>query len=750
MIIAHLNINFLYNKFEGLKNLIHGKIDLLILSETKINDSFTTNQFLIEGFSPPFRKDRDAHGGGLVIYVREDIPSNLLKPQTLPENIEAIFIELNLKNNKWLLIGGYNPNKNSISYFLNRISHEIDTKLHKYENLLLLGDFNVVSSDHALNEFCDTYHLKNLISEPTCFKNALNPSSIDVILTNRKSCFHDSKAIETGLSDHHKMILSVLKSNFEKRDPIEVHYRSYKNFDEISFRYDLSYALFLRVQSITTYDEFKDIYLEILNLHCPMKKKYVRGNNAPFMNKDLSRAFMCRSKLKNQFNKNPTEANKILYNKQRNYCVSLVKKEKRKYYNDLDPKILEDNRTFWQRVKPLFSDKQKSLPKEIILIENDNITIDNTEVAEKLNTFFIESVDKLEIESFLKDNTNNISDENLQKIIDDYANHPSILKIQENVNNVSKFFFKDKRPLDFEIEILKLNPKKANLKGDIPTKMLIKTHDIISTYLSRFYNEAKQENKFPKSLKMADVLPIHKKDEKTLAKNYRPVSLIPVVSKLFEKNMYKEIFEFIENSLSPYLFGFRKGHSTEQCLVVMLETWKIALDEKGYAGAILTDLSKAFDCLNHDLLIAKLNAYGFSQDALKFIRSYLKDRKQRTKVGTAFSKWLEIKYGVPQGSILGPLLFNIFLNDLFFFIKDIYLANYADDNTTYATNKDISILLKTLEEETSILLNWFTNNEMKPNTDKCHLIVANRTDLTSVTLGNEVITAESRSLRCEN
>ena len=206
--------------------------------------------------------------------------------------------------------------------------------------------------------------------------------------------------------------------------------------------------------------------------------------------------------------------------------------------------------------------------------------------------------------------------------------------------------------------------------------------------------------------------------------------------------MYKEIFEFIENSLSPYLFGFRKGHSTEQCLVVMLETWKKALDEKGYAGAILTDLSKAFDCLNHDLLIAKLNAYGSSQDALKFIRSYLKDRKQRTKVGTAFSKWLEIKYGVPQGSILGSLLFNIFLNDLFFFIKDIYLANYADDNTTYATSKDISILLKTLEKETSILLNWFTNNEMKPNADKCHLIVANQTDLTSVTLGNEVITAE--------
>ena len=181
---------------------------------------------------------------------------------------------------------------------------------------------------------------------------------------------------------------------------------------------------------------------------------------------------------------------------------------------------------------------------------------------------------------------------------------------------------------------------------------------------------------------MADVIPIHKKDETTLLKNYRPVSLIPVVSKLFERDMYNQLLTYIDKLMPPCLFGYRKGHSTEQCLTVMLEIWEKALDGKGTAGAILTDLSKAFDCLNHNLLLAKLDAYGFDKTTLKFIQNYLKNRKQRTKVNSSFSQWLELKYGVPQGSIFGPLLFNIFINDMFFSIKDANIANYADDNTS--------------------------------------------------------------------
>ena len=173
----------------------------------------------------------------------------------------------------------------------------------------------------------------------------------------------------------------------------------------------------------------------------------------------------------------------------------------------------------------------------------------------------------------------------------------------------------------------------------------------------------------------------------------------------------------------------------------MIGVWKKALDYQNCAGAVLTDLSKAFDCLNHDLLIAKLDAYGFKKNSLNFIYDCLKERKQRTKVNNSYSSWKDIQYGVPQGSILGPLLFNIFINDIFFFIKKTKIANYADDNTTYTSEENIEFLLKTLQEDTLLVLKWFNVNEMKLNDDKCHLIVAKQDNI-SINLGNEYIEAE--------
>ena len=141
-------------------------------------------------------------------------------------------------------------------------------------------------------------------------------------------------------------------------------------------------------------------------------------------------------------------------------------------------------------------------------------------------------------------------------------------------------------------------------------------------------------------------------------------------------------------------------------------------------AALLTDLSKAFDCLDHELLTVKLNAYGFTLPALRLIHVYLSSRKQRIKVDDDYSSWSEIPFGVPQGPILGPLLFNIFLADLFFVVKDIDIAIYADDNTPFTVENNIDNVIASLEQVSDVLFNWFKNNRLKSNVDKCHVLVS--------------------------
>ena len=167
----------------------------------------------------------------------------------------------------------------------------------------------------------------------------------------------------------------------------------------------------------------------------------------------------------------------------------------------------------------------------------------------------------------------------------------------------------------------------------------------------------------------------------------------------------------------------------------MLEKWKRSVDNNKAFGALLTDLSKTFDCLDHELLIAKLNAYGFSLTASKLIHDCLSNREQQTKINSSYSSWHDIKFGVPQGSISGPLLFNIFLIDLFFIVKNIDIASYADDNRPYITANNINEVIISLEKATDTLFKWFSDNVMKSNADKCHLLVSTNNAI-NIKIGN--------------
>ena len=201
------------------------------------------------------------------------------------------------------------------------------------------------------------------------------------------------------------------------------------------------------------------------------------------------------------------------------------------------------------------------------------------------------------------------------------------------------------------------------------------------------------------------------------------MSILPVISKVYERHLFHQINDFLHSKLSQYQCGFRKGCSFQYCnicLILMLEKWKQYIDKEGSSGSLLTDLSKAFDCLSRDLLIAKLKVYGFSYEALKLIYSHL---SMRVRINLHYSAWFEIISGVPQDSILGPLLFNVYLSYLFMFIRDCSIANYADDTTPYALGKDLYSIISKLEDDSPRLFDWLRDNILKANPSKCHLLL---------------------------
>ena len=219
--------------------------------------------------------------------------------------------------------------------------------------------------------------------------------------------------------------------------------------------------------------------------------------------------------------------------------------------------------------------------------------------------------------------------------------------------------------------------------------------------LQQAFNQVLTTGGFPSNLKNADVTPIFEKNNPLSKENYRPVSVLSIISKAFQKLMQNQINLHIKSFLPPYLYGYRKSFNSQNVLISFIERWRKSLDNKDYRGAVLMDLSKAFDTLNHDLLIAKFHAYGFDIKTLKLLRSYLTKRWQRTKVNSSFNTWPELLPGVSLGSVLGPILLNIYLNQLFYLTEMTQVwCNFANDTTFYVCDKDSNTLINRLERDT--------------------------------------------------
>ena len=425
----------------------------------------------------------------------------------------------------------------------------------------------------------------------------------------------------------------------------------------------------------------------------------MRGNHAPFVSKELRKAIYTRSRFRNRFLENPDEINSKLYKQQRNKCVSIRRKAIKHYFSNITSNGMITNKNFWKAIKPFLTNKGCLENSDIMLRDDEKMITDEKKLVQHFNDHYINIVEqscgfKPEKVEFDIGSSNKIKV--LSSILDKYRNHPSIVKILKNRNLQSSSISIPSSSWSSKIisreinTILKsLNSKKAPGIDKIPAKLVKLAPDILAEPLSIAINNINSTSTFPNNAKIASVVPVDKKtDDKYVISNFRPVSILNCFSKVYENVIKNELLKSMNVHLSPCLSAYRKNYNTQHVLLRLLEEWKEHLDNNKTVGEISMDLSKAFDCVPHDLLLAKLAAYGIDDNLILYIHSYLSNRKQCVCINNILNEFNKVISGVPQGSIVEPILFNCFFNDFYYFIKNANVHNFADDNTlsTFAQN----------------------------------------------------------------
>ena len=740
--ITYLNINSLRNKIHDLRTLVAEiSPEVLTISETKLDNSFPDAQFLIDGYQNPhnLRKDRTKNGGGLITFIKKGIPHKRLL-DIEPKNLEIICMEITFGKRKWGYVAIYRPPDMNITDFFNDLAKCQEHLINRYDHTIITGDINININDSTsigytkYENFLDTFGLSNIIKWDTCFtkrnENHIS-SSIDIFLTNSPKKHFNTHSVSTGISDVHVLIGSLLKASFHRAPPQEIEYRNYKqlyqNFD--NFRNDIKNINISEEDPNRYYDNYTKTFQEILNKHAPLKKKKVRGNDGGFANKTLRNAWYKRSKLRNIYIKNKNENTWQNFKNQRNLCTSLKRKAKKDFFINKT----KDRESFWKIFGPFITNKCHHSREDYIILKNGELISDKKEVANLFNDHYIHIIENttgtkpetFKFDPYIK---------SIDQIVEVYKEHPSILLIKDKMQHIPDHNIFEIPPCTasdiFQI-VKKINIKAAQGYDKIPPKILKMCAHEIADPLSEIINFSLKHGTFVDSAKISICTPVYKNPANGSRQNiplYRPLNICTSFSKILERYNLNSMIDHTNKILSKHITAYRKGHSCQQVLLKLTEDWRKLLDENKIAAGVLMDLSKAFDCLPHELLIAKLHAYGFSENTLSTLYSYLKKRKQAVNINGVWSEFLEILSGVPQGSILGPILFNIFINDFIYHIEntptDVY--NFADDNTLTAFAERINDIKIKLEHGGSEALKWLEANNMIANPDKFKFIVVKK------------------------
>ena len=691
-----------FNSFKSFLLFVRFRFMFIVITETWLNECIDRG-FDLPGYNS-LNTYRDGSGGGIKIYYHDSLSVKVVEQYSgiLPTH-EALTIKASIPLiGEIYLLGIYRPPNNSINAFNDFLNNTLNHFANK--KCIILGDLNIDMLKNNIKanitDFSNillSQNFTNFIDKPTY----IDPQSgnlttcLDHIWTNF-SFNNLSFTFDEPFTDH---LPCALISNKNTDYPkCKVKFRNFSKSNKDKFLTELPIfinELELPMDNINTATNlFINGLNKLINNYFPIKIKFISNKrfNMPWLNSNLIKCITKKHKLFRLF-----QYGRIPYTVFKSYsnCLNIVLKLSEKYYYKKKFVMNKGNsKGTWKYIDKLLGRNKESYPAAFN-IENSEVS-DDTKIANSFNDYFADI--PYRVQNSL-DNTQ--------------SNYLHLVK-----SNTNSFFFHPTTPTEVS-EIINKLKNGDNIK-DIPVKILKLASTQLSPTIAKLFNLSVELSVFPEILKVANIRPVFKAGSKSDIGNYRPISILPVLDKIFEKIIYKRLYSFFEkfNILSDNQFGFRNKKSTLHAALQLEKTILQAFKNNKYCIAVFIDFRKAFDTVFHLLFFQKLEKMGIRGDSLKYIKSYLQNRKQFTQFRTGISSTKFNNIGVPQGSCLGPLLFNIYTNDMHNLFSNITTTMFADDTVLSKCGDNLDTLIADLNIELNKLNDWCNFNKLALNSDK--------------------------------
>ena len=720
--IFHLNSRSLVSNFPSISDYIstlNHRFSIYAFTETWFKPD-VPSLYNLPGYSFIHKPRRNRRGGGVCMYIDSELMYKERNDLSFSNDfIDTIFIEINQKHGKNIIVGVVYKAPNSDSSTFNELLETCVTNLAKESKLCyLVGDFNYdllkYSSHPATGDFLSIMYencFRPLITRPTRLTQS-SYTCIDNIFTNVIDKPVTPGILFSDITDH-LPIFHITKSYYtQDRHCSKTSFaRTSKKVNINNLLRELHSSDWSCIENCedpnTAYEVFINEFISKCDQHTvernvqSMGKKYTPRK--PWITKGIMSSVVQKQKLYRKHIAIPSKRNELLYKQYRNRLNRIIRARKKEYFTCLLERNKSDICKTWKVINEILGKQNSSKLPQFILKGHRKIEGDKM-IANAFNSYFA-SIGSA-----------------TSKKVDKSAKHFS--NYLGSQTNKSLFFI----PTD-ENEIIKVVKQLKNTSSvghdDISVTFIKKIIYAIAKPLSIIFNISLSTGVVPDTLKIAKVIPIHKKGDEHTLENYRPISLLPAFSKILERIIYNRLYDhLLQNKiLAKEQFGFRPFYSTELALLHTLERILTSLDNKETVIALFIDLSKAFDSLDHSILLYKLEHYGVRGVPLNWFRNYLTDRKQFTCVNGVNSSTLPLTCGVPQGSILGPLLFLIYANDIINTSNVLRFILYADDTNILFSHKNVNTLYSIMNAELIQVCDWFRANKLQMNGSKTKYMV---------------------------